>query len=227
MYSIGLERLAYVLGDGLGLPIPTTYLEECEGQRGCAQLLVPAPAWKHVVAGIPTMWNGEFLNRDVWPLGVVFDIWLANPDRHDRNILVQPDPPETRPAIATRSRTWLIDHGNACLWPPGKFGTYGNISSIRLRADGSMKPHLDKEIGISMPKEISESFTSLAAGARQPFLDRITAITDDEIASAVGEVPSHYFSSGARDLTIDLLTARRDQIGTLSEEVFPIPADGK
>ena len=51
-YGLAMERLAYRLGDELGLPVPKTYLDRCQGVDGCAQLEVQGIAWKHAAAGI-------------------------------------------------------------------------------------------------------------------------------------------------------------------------------
>jgi hypothetical protein len=48
-------------------------------------------------------------------------------------------------------------------------------------------------------------------------IQAVLAISDDEIAGAVNEIPSAYFSYRERELTIQFLQDRRNRIAELCE----------
>ena len=119
IYSIAMERVAYVLADALGLPVMETYLEEYRGSPCSIQLRVPeCRSWRQ--AGAAPMMKNTIHNADVYALSALFDVWLANTDRRDVNLVFEPMPPGTIPGRASACRLWLIDHGQCGLWPAGK-----------------------------------------------------------------------------------------------------------
>ena len=138
--------------------------------------------------------------------------------------MVRTEPPDERPATADSCSAWLIDHGNVCLWPPKKFGaTLNSVEDVPVTQSATMLPHLEAEIGNTMPAPFRTAYASLNADQRLPYLDRITAFPENVIRQALNEVPDAYMSATAKSLTEQLLLARRDQIGSLSNTVFPLP----
>jgi hypothetical protein len=221
-YGVGVERLAYFLADHLGLPVPVTHLEECDGVAGSVQILVPGIAWKHAKAGVPWLLDNVD-NAATWPLAVVFDLWIGNTDRHERNVMVRPEPPDRRPAQAGRCTTWLVDHGYAFLSPPTKCDpNVGRVEGLTIPPDGAMMPAAEENIKNAMPEPFRASFEGSAADERQVFLDRIRSVPQDLIVAAVEEIPAPYFSRAEQDVTKRFLTARRDSIATLANTVFPL-----
>lgn len=220
-YALAMERVAYVLADSLGLLVPATYLEDCGGQLGCAQLRIEGIAWQHAAAAVPWIF-GNTLNEADWPLAVAFDLWMANPDRHERNIVIEPHPPGTRPPLAAACRTWLVDNERCGLWPPVKFDQgCAQLDLLNPPADGSMRADVEQKIGESMPEPYRQAFENLSTDARAGRLDQIRAVSDNVIAEAVQEVPADFISSTGRTLTIQVLRARRDHIYNLATAVFP------
>jgi hypothetical protein len=134
IYAIGMERVAFTLGAALQLPIPKVWLEDWEGAP-CAVIehILNTRTWQ--MAGGAPMLMSNVVNDDTWALSVLFDIWMANGDRVPRNILVEPLPEGTRAAVATESRTWLIDHGHCALWFPSKFKVGGRGADDPARHD--------------------------------------------------------------------------------------------
>jgi hypothetical protein len=164
------------------------------------------------------------LNRHLWPLAVVFDVWIANPDRHERNLILQPDPPGARAAACSGSNLWLIDSERSGLWIPKKFVSMPtDVEKVTFGADGGMRPEVEQLIRDSMPADYRVEFESLSTAKRKTVLDRIRAVPDNLLDAVVNEVPDTYCSSKARALTIQLLAVRRDSIGSLVSALFPVP----
>jgi hypothetical protein len=221
MYALGVERVVYGLGEHLGLPVPPTYLDGAEGVQGCAQVLIPGGAWKHVAAGASWLLD-DIVNFDLIPLAVALDIWIGNPDRHERNIQIRPEPPDKKLALASKSSFWLVDNAHGCLWPPGKFDpNLADVAGVQVGADGEMTPDVEAQIGTSMPERYRNAYAGLVQADRDAHLDLVRAVSDSAIKDVLDEVPAPYFSSATRKLTMDLLKARRDAIGTLAAAVFP------
>jgi hypothetical protein len=219
MYAVAVERIAYVLADELGLPVPITHLDTFGGQPGAAQIFVPGPTWnqaEHANLGL----RHNVVNRDVWPLAVLFDIWLANTDRHERNIMLSPEPPNVLPGVANASTSWLIDHERCGLWPPQKFGVT-QVGQVAIPPDGKMPDAVESMIVQVMPASYIDAFATLDAAAREPHLDRIRRFPEDSISAAVEEVPRNYISRRGQELTMQLLIARRDNIANLASAVLP------
>jgi hypothetical protein len=221
LYSFAVERTFYVLADELGLAVPATYLERFDGQWGCVQIRVNGLTWL-TAPSCPMLLEGVE-NADTWPRSVVFDLLMANYDRHPRNLLVEPLPPGTKPALGHRSQTWLIDNGHCGLWWPSKFNAALQPSELERVSvgNGRMSPQMEARLREYMPEEYRGSFANLDRASRQDVLEDVAQITDDQILAALHQIPRRYLSTRARDLTVGLLRARRDDLAALAEEVFP------
>lgn len=227
-YSLGIERVAYVLGDALGLPIPRVHLETYKGNVAAVVERIPNHAEYLRAKNISLLWSGVS-NKAVWPLAVAFDIWLANYDRRSANLIIGPTPPQTRPALASSGACWLVDHGLCGLWYPGKIDVAlerTGSKDVEAIADptASFTPTALTRFRDVMQAELVEyrrSFTDLGGNARDKVLDQIHALADDQVERAVREVPETYFSSRSADLTLQFLVARKQAIYTLSREVWP------
>jgi hypothetical protein len=226
-YSIGMERLAYQLGTAIGLPVPITYLEDYEGKAASVQLRVKHPKQFDQAQASPLLWNG-IEDRESWPLGVAFDLWVANLDRRAPNILIEPIPPEKLAQVATAGRTWFIDNGLGGLWYPQKVDpSLGNqivsVDRLTMRQvkGGAITADASDRLRGRMPIEYRRSFSDRDPAHRRAFLDQIGAIPDDLLEAAVREVPDRYFSDRAAEMTLAFLRGRRDTIYTLSSDVFP------
>jgi hypothetical protein len=222
MYALGFERVAYRLGDTLGLPVPDTHLEMFGGHHGVLQVLrAPNADWScHWLRASQMAMFANIENRDLWPRCVAFDLWLANVDRHHRNLIFEPVPPDRKPTLAASCVTWLPDHGHAGLHPPGKFGGQPDVAQVTFDGCGRMTGPADTRLREQMPPEYRASFTQLSAAEARAVLDQIRAVPDDEIRAAVQDVAFPYFNARVRDLTVRLLKARRDAVDTLAAEVF-------
>jgi hypothetical protein len=221
MYSLGFERIAYRLGEVLGLPVPDTHLETFERRHGVVQVLRPNRDWSCPWQRASQMaMFAAIENRDLWPLCVAFDLWIANVDRNHRNLVFEPVPPEKKPMLAASCVMWLPDHGHAGLYPPGKFGGPTDVAQVAFDGAGRMTDAAEGRLRDVMPPEYRASFTQLGAADARAALDQIRAVPDDEIRAAVQDVASPYFNAHVRDLTFRLLKARRDAVDTLAAEVF-------
>lgn len=218
MYSIGMEVVAYKFGAQLGLPIREAQLASLDGEDGVLVKRVDNMRDWRMADGAP-MLKTHINNLDCFPLGVAFDIWMANLDRKDQHILVEALPPGVRPAIAQDAQIFLIDHGVTGLWFPSKFGdglTMADTERVDV-GDGSLLEAHERAGRQRMPAAYRNAFTCLSDTERGPILDAIRAITDDSIDAVLGGVPAAYMTPGEIEKTSALLKARRDRIDTLSE----------
>jgi hypothetical protein len=168
IYSLGMERVAYCLGFELGLPIPTVWLEEWQGHRCAVVRRIPNTRTLQMAAAAPMLMS-NVENRDTWPLGVAFDLWMANNDRVPRNMLVEPLPEGARAAVATSCRTYLFDHGVTGLWFPSKFKanlTVGQVDQVHV-GSGNMLPVVETNARRIMPSDYREAFTTLTDSERK------------------------------------------------------------
>jgi hypothetical protein len=228
LYSLAMERVAYRLGTTIGLRMPTVWLEEISGEHGA---LVERVVGRDLVyaRSCPMLLN-EIDDEDEWSLIVAFDIWLANTDRVDRNLFVEPLPLGKEAKYATKCRTWCVDHGFTGVFPPAKFGksfekcapedvpigTGEMIEETGYRRPGENTGLVGEAvIREQMPDRLRQSFLALDPAARAPVLDRVRSVEDDWIDDAVGELPGAFMTGQQADLTAQLLKLRRDAIDTL------------
>ncbi|HEX8082670.1 MAG TPA: hypothetical protein VF529_00160 [Solirubrobacteraceae bacterium] len=212
-YSIGMERVAFRLGQFLGLPIPETYLEPVDGHPSSVQRRVePARSWLQLDSA-PAM-KLDFVNEDMWPLGVLFDVWTGNTDRRRENFLFEPVPEGRTPGTAAGSRVWLIDHGQCGLWPGDKFA--GNPADSILDDPTQISEVLidaaEQRIAALMPPEYRMAFKNVQGEGRVALLDRVRSVGDDAIDEVMDEIPVEYMTKGQADATAAFLKARRDAI---------------
>jgi hypothetical protein len=219
---MGMERIAYSLGEALGIPMPRVCLEEFQGHPGSLQWRIDnARSWMQA-PGCPMLMN-EISNEDQLPLCFMFDLWIANIDRVDRNLLAQADPPSKLPKFATKCRMWLVDHGCTGLWFPAKFdaGLAGQPVEQVIVGDGMMRDDVQRAVLGAMPQRFRQACRGLDVDRRDSVLDLIRSISDNDIEAAVTEVPSDYISEKAKELTIELLKARRDRVDDLYAALVP------
>jgi hypothetical protein len=220
MYAIGMERVAYTLGSTLDLPIPETWLDNVEGHPSSVQRRIPdARSWRMMEGGVPQLRN--IRNTEVYPLGALFDVWMANTDRRDVNLLLEALPPGTPPGRARESQVWLIDHGCCGLWPANKFDL-GRAPAAIIEDATEVHPELhertESAIGAVMPPEYRMSLKHTQGDDRTQILDRIRGIDDDAIDRAVGEIPEEYISAPRAQATVAFLKARRDALSTVTHK---------
>jgi hypothetical protein len=79
LYSLAMERVAYRLGDSIGVPISETYLEELDGELGVLSLRVSGDAWGTIDDEV--IRSLTFGDRDRWPVYMAFDVFFGNLDR--------------------------------------------------------------------------------------------------------------------------------------------------
>lgn len=120
IYSLGMERIGYALGELLELPVLETYFEVVDGFPSSLQRRLPhGVSWRQLQC-FPLMLE-NVVNGNTYAKAALFDVWLGNIDRTDINLLFDPDPPGVGRAGATGCRMYLIDHGCCGLWPATKF----------------------------------------------------------------------------------------------------------
>ncbi|WP_040601265.1 hypothetical protein [Patulibacter medicamentivorans] len=212
--SIGMERVAYVLGTQIGLPIPETQLAEIGGAPSSIQRWIAGCKTHRQLPQVPAM--TKVRNEHILPLAALFDVWMGNTDRRDANLAYEPHPPGCRPAMAVECRLWLIDHNQCGLWPGDKFAGCRPDSTPALEEiDGSLIDVAEGRIAALMPPEMRMALRQAQGENRLRLLDLIANVKDDEISDPVHEVPDAYFSSSERDATITFLQARRDILCTV------------
>jgi hypothetical protein len=218
IYSIGMEAVTYQLGRMLDLPIPETILATIDGVDGAlVELARGQRDWQ--TADAAPMLKSHINNLDCFPVGVAFDIWIANLDRKAQHLLVQPLPVGARAAVAQEARVLLIDHGVSGLWFPSKFAdglTVHDTEKVDV-GDGSLLDLHEAAGRKRMPAEYRRAFTDLEDAERDRVLDAVREISDDAIEGVLEAVPAAYMTEIEIEKTFALLKTRRDRIDTLSE----------
>jgi hypothetical protein len=103
-YTIANEVISARLGQCLGLPVPAGVVAEHSGRLFYLSLDVSKEG-----RTLPPIIAADFVTAEPWLAAgtVVFDIWIANSDRHTSNISHDPAFSPPRPAF--------FDHGHALL----------------------------------------------------------------------------------------------------------------
>jgi hypothetical protein len=211
-----MEWVAWKLGTDLGVPIPRVWLEDFNGQPAAViERIENQRDWR--TGDAAPMLKSKIGNEDCWPISVAFDVWIANSDREPRHILLQPDPPNDRIAVARGCRVWFIDHGVSGLWFPSKFDpALGLDDTEKVEVgDGTMHERAERAARAVMPKEIRNALLGLEDEPKSAVLDCVRAMTDDQIDQTVEAVPAVYMTAQESEKTAALLKARRDRIDTL------------
>lgn len=188
-YSLGVEWVAYALGTVIGVPVAPIYLEHYGARPGALSPWIHNSLswWMFSQARLP---QRDIVNVDSVPLSVVFDVWLANTDRWEKNLLIQSEPASKSLLEADAYRLWLIDHGDTLLWPPGKFGLSegDDLATAELRPDGST--HAERQIrdrmkGGAATRSYWAAFENLGADERGALYERIKSVEDATIGKAL------------------------------------------
>lgn len=223
LYTLGIEWVAYALGTVLGVPVAPIYLERYSGIAGALSPLVPnSLSWflfreaKHP--------SRPVVNLDDVPLSVVFDIWIANCDRWEKNLLVQSEPADVLLPEAKQHRIWLIDHGTSMLWPPVKFGLCDDGSNLGDAVVGNGDTQAERFIRERIldgpsTKGYWAAFANLSPDDRQGLYRRVQAVDDSTIERAVRMVPGAYMTGQLVELTVQQLKTRRDRVDVLAERL--------
>lgn len=224
IYSVGMERVAYVLADKLGLPVPETWLDDVAGHASSVQRrIIPALTWRQL--GAAPMMDSNIQNSEVWPLAALFDVWTGNPDRRDVNVVFEPVPSGANPGRAQGSRMWLIDHGQCGLWPANKFGVGArepdDIPGEATEVAAELDPAAERAIYEQMPKPYRSTLYLTEGAQRAQLLDRIRSVGDDAaIDAAVSEIPAPYFTDEQAEATGAFLKVRRDALDRVLESYW-------
>jgi hypothetical protein len=204
-----MERIAHQLGSELGLPVPATHLEDFDGEPASVQMKVYGRPWSQIKSEMP----GNVTNADLWPLAALFDIWIANTDRNAGNFVFAPSPPGVAVAAATSFECWLIDHGQAGLWPGWKLAGAGGPmpipDKVAMAASGQCASVTEAHIRTVMPSDYAQSLVGLDPDKRRAILDLVANVSDDAIKRAVDEVPGDYMTPGQADTLTGFLAARK------------------
>lgn len=218
---MGMERVASVLGRSLGLSIPEVWLDDVGGSPAAVvERIQDTLTWSMSYRGTDVA--ARLTNRSWWPTGVVFDVWIANVDRVERNMLLQPLPEGTQFAIAQAYELWLIDHGMSGLYWASKFDAglpQDRPDQVQV-GDGEMTEPFERNLRAAMPLAYKTAYWAADSQDQQQALDRIRAMPDDVVDAAVDEVPCAYMSDIERDKTKLLLKARRDRIDNLMNKYW-------
>lgn len=216
IYTMGMERVASELGRALGLSIPEVWLDDVAGRPAAVVDRIPETlTWARSYRGVDVA--TRLGNRSWWPAGVVFDVWIANVDRVERNLLLQPLPEGIQFAAAQSFELWLIDHGMSGLYWSSKFdaGLPPDRPDQVQVGDGEMLEIFERRLRELMPRDYQTAYWAADDQDREAALDRIRSVADDDVDVAVDEIPDAYMSPVERDKTKHLLKARRDQIDNL------------
>jgi len=227
-YTLGIEWTAYALGTVLGIPVAPVYLERFNGTPGVlSPWLENSMSWwlfRQRNHKAKTLTNSHLL-----PLSAVFDVWIANCDRWEKNVLVQADPPRNSLESAECLSIWLIDHGVSMLWPGVKFGLRDDGSDLSKavidNGDTEAEKYIrDRMLGGKNTRLYWHNLLDMEKQQRCRLYEKVKEIDDATIEGAVNKVPGAFMSRALVDLTVHMLKARRDRVDDLVERLLEVPA---
>ena len=181
------------------IPVPDVHLEEACGHDGLVSIAVPGNAWYHL--DDETFDNVIFVDRDMWTTYMAFDIFVANSDRHDRNIFVEWNPPLRRkPVDGEQCGLWMLDYGFSGLWPVQKFDELAIAANLEnLDPDADLTQKVTNSSRNVTPFQYRRAFALRGSEEREAAVRTICQITDADIDDAVAEVPSAVHDRRSED----------------------------
>jgi hypothetical protein len=224
LYSFGIEWIAFALGTAIGVPVAPVYLEQYSGVAGALSPLIPNSMDWHAFRQQSEK-TRPISNLTILPLCVVFDVWIANCDRWDKNLLVQASPVGVTVPEASELSVWLIDHGVSFLWPPVKYGLKedGSDLSKAVIDNGDTEAERfirDRMVDGRVTRGYWGSLSRLAAEERTKLYGVIKEIDDGLIEAVAKEVPGAYIDQSLLELTVQQIKARRDRVDQIVERLL-------
>jgi len=143
--EIIIECCCALIAEAMTLPVPKPLIVKDEQQGilfGSEELPHPDLKRTHLSTFLVTL---SLANWAILPDAVVFDEWIANPDRHGGNLLTD-----------GTGNFWLIDHGLALargITPEDKVKNYLLDIASGLADDDLKKQRLLKRISVKLPTE--------------------------------------------------------------------------
>ncbi len=189
------EYIAFRLGKILAFPLPKIQFLKFGDELGIISFNMPeSNPWQ----AFASKDNATSLLEDpnVFSKVAVFDLWVKNIDRHDRNLIIQN-------VAINKYKIYMIDHEH-CLYgadnnPPNK-DDFGNI--IKIENFKSYVPSIE-----SLTNEVT----------------KISAVSDDEIKGLIDEVKRNsdgQFQDDHAKIMKDLLLYRKGILQVKVEEWY-------
>lgn len=147
------------------------------------------------------------------PQIIVFDAWILNPDRTNRNIILYRNTPQER------YKWYLIDHGAALFGTPAQWKlkrakmVYGNKSKITLAM------HSRKKDVLKVPKGL-KYFSYAHIQEMQEMVRKIQAISPVAISKSLKKVPKRYLKRSEKTYMKKILLSRQRQIQQIYDVVL-------
>lgn len=196
------ELICYQLANKLQLPVAKTIVTTVRGRMGIISLEKQVP---HLHRWLSVMKHKNALRQLIRPKELyktfVFDSWICNIDRSDKNIMVYPK--------ATKYDFYLIDHELALLGAsryeekPWNSTYWDNMCTC---TDG-YHPALLKYI---------KNYTDLA-----PYVRQIQKLSPKIIYSIVASVPSTFLSRSDKTQIVKLLLYRQRRLHFIVSNSIP------
>ncbi|MEJ8543816.1 HipA family kinase [Brevibacillus borstelensis] len=141
----------------------------------------------------------------------VFDAWIMNPDRTNRNLILYRDQPEDR------YRWYLIDHGLALFGSPEKWKAK---RAKRSQASDTLFPRTNRrKTKLRVPAGLKR-FTSENRAAVSKMIEKIQALSSQDVSKAIKKVPPTYLKRLEKDYIKRVLRSRQKMLPAFMEEVL-------
>ena len=193
------EIIAFRLAKILGLPITDVQIlsrNNIKGEDidndGTISFKIPDPhdVWFNLPPTIKNRPSDHIYNYNDFALLCVFDIFICNPDRHDRNLLALD-------LLTGKFLFYIIDHGHSLL------GVNGDAWPL------SINTNIERFMGnfANIYKEIATHNFKLFEEA----IEKIKAITDEQIDEIVSSIPEIYLAQEkANEIRVGLKERRNN-----------------
>jgi hypothetical protein len=213
------EYIAAELAKLVGLPAAKVKEIRVKGRRGwkkrgivslkaTAKEVIP---WKKASPEVHRNPEQHVHQSDLLAQLAVFDAWIMNPDRTNRNLILY------RNQADDRYRWYLIDHGIALFGSPERWKTK---KARRPQRSGALFPRTNRrKKQLRIPAGLKR-FTSDKRSLVSQMVEKIQALSPQDIKRAINKVPQKYLKKSEKAYIKRLLCARQKTLPAIMNDVL-------
>jgi hypothetical protein len=194
------EYISYKLGKELKLPVAKTELAKVKGQAGIVSIKMkknPLYNWNSLSKRHKNVFNHVIDPQRLIKM-FVFDVWIVNIDRNNRNIVLYPTNKKNAYDF------YLIDHGlslyGSFIWKNTKWSSsyWDDIAKYNNRYLKGLRRYLRKN-----------------KNKIQKYIREIQALSNNKVKKFLNEVPAYLLTSAQKNVLYKFLVRRKKRLNTI------------